>query len=51
MERSNLSSSEEWMARNLMLLSNDPRENSFGLEEQEVGEKVGDSSLKDEKPK
>lgn len=44
MKRFNLSRSEDWVAENLILLANDPRENFFGLEEQVMGEKVGDSS-------
>lgn len=52
MKKSNSSSSElsreDWVAENLILLSNDPRESSFGLEEQIICDKIGDISPKDD---
>lgn len=45
-KRSNIFSSEDWVAENLIFLANDSRESSFGVEKQVVGEKVGDSSPK-----
>ncbi|KAF3624243.1 hypothetical protein FXO38_30360 [Capsicum annuum] len=43
-KRSNISSSDEWVAENLILLTKDPRESSFGLEKQIVGENIGDDT-------